>query len=395
VRIALIAIGDAGAGEGGKALLAGRTIARQQTDFALALGCEKIVLFGDGTSAEAIGLRHAAEKARAQVQVIPGVRYLPATVRGDDQLLVLAQGLLPDSREAFERLREGQCLLVLPAEAGWSAGFERLDLAAAWGGAMVIPGRLVAGLDELPEDAEPVAGLLRIARQAGVPEQPLPERELAEGRWQIVRTAEAALAMEAGWIDRRLPAVSPFRPTSWLSRWLVRRFGRNSIGKTGLALGLAAGAAFGLAIALIAAWFGFAAGSFAVLVPAAMAIEAGEAVKKLSRSIFDERPDAYRTLLVFRLIWDAVLLAAGVLAIDGSRVHRLFPPMVLLGLLHASPPVARSGWRALAGDRGLFAVLLSLSAVFGLTEGAFMALSLVLLALRLASPVAESRLTRV
>ena len=83
MRIALIAIADAGAAGG--TLLAGRSIARHQTEFALALGCEKVVLFGDGSTADATALRHAAEKAGAQVQVVPGVRYLPATVRGDDQ----------------------------------------------------------------------------------------------------------------------------------------------------------------------------------------------------------------------------------------------------------------------------------------------------------------------
>ena len=192
MRIALIATGDGTpASEGG--LLAGRSLARHQLDFALALGCEKVILFGHGASEEAIALRHAAEAGGAQVQVVRGVRDLPAAVRGDDLLLVMAHGLLPDSSSAFEQLKEGTAVLILPAEAGWSAGFERLDLAAAWGGAMVLPGRLVAQLDQLPEDAEPIAGLLRIARQAGVPERPLAERELAEGRWQIVRGPDARL----------------------------------------------------------------------------------------------------------------------------------------------------------------------------------------------------------
>ena len=75
------------------------------------------------------------------------MRDLPAAVRGDDQLLVLAQGLLPESPRAFGLLKDGQGLLVLPAEAGWSAGFERLDLTAAWGGAMVLPGRYADRLE--------------------------------------------------------------------------------------------------------------------------------------------------------------------------------------------------------------------------------------------------------
>jgi len=391
VRIALIAIADAGAAGG--TLLAGRSIARHQTEFALALGCEKVVLFGDGSTADATALRHAAEKAGAQVQVVPGVRYLPATVRGDDQLLVIAHGLLPESHEAFERLQEGPCVLVLPAEAGWSAGFERLDMAEAWGGAMIIPGRLVAALDELPEDTEPVAALLRIARQAGVPEQPLPERELAEGRWQIVRTFEAALAAERAWIDRRLPPASPFLPTRWLSRWLVRRLGRHWTGKRSAAVGLAAGALVGLVIAVAAAWFGLAALSFAVLVPSALAIEGEHALGHLDRSIFSPKRKPYRAHFVLYLMLDLAFLVLGALAIDSSRVHRLFSPLMAIGLVRASPPEP-SGWRSLAADRGLLAALLALAAAWGLTEGAFMALALLLLALRLSAPAAETRLTR-
>ena len=389
MRIALIAMGENGGTGVERARLAGRTIAHRQLDFARSLGCEKVILFGDGAIAEAMELRHAAEKAGLQVQVVHGVRYLPAAVRGDDQLLVLAQGLAPDSSEACDRLRQGAGLLVLPAEPGWSAGFERLDMAAAWGGAMVLPGRLVAALDELPEDAEPVAGLLRIARQAGVPEQPLPERELAEGRWQIVRTPEAALAIEPGWMDRRLPPVPPFRPTTWLSRWLVRRLGRTWAGKKSAVVGLTAGAVLIIALAVAAAWFGFPVLAFSVLVPAAIAIDGGDALKQLDRSIFEPKPDRYRTLLVLGLMWDAALVALGTLAIDGSRVHRLFPPLILVGLLYAFPRIPGAGWRALASDRGLLAVLLALAAAWGLTEGAYMVLALALLALRLPAPAGE------
>jgi hypothetical protein len=374
-------------------LLAGRSIARHQTEFALALGCEKVVLFGDGSSAEASALRHAAERADAQVQVVSGVRYLPAAVRGDDQLLVLAHGLLPESQEAFERLQEGPCLLVLPAHAGWSAGFERLDLAEAWGGAMIIPGRLVAGLDELPDDAEPVAALLRIARQAGVVEQPLAERELAEGRWQIVRTFEAALAAERAWMDRRLPRASPFLPTRWLSRWLVRRLGRHWAGMRSAAVALGVAAMMGLVIAIAAAWFGLAALSFAVLVPSALAIEGEHALGHLDRTIFSPKRQPYRAHLALYLMWDLALLVLGALAIDSSRVHRLFSPLMAIGLVRASPSEL-SGWRALAADRGLLAALLALAAAWGLTEGAFMALALLLLALRLGVAAGETRLTR-
>jgi hypothetical protein len=390
VRVALITVGETGADGAGPGLLAGRTLARHQLDFALAQGCGKVILFGHGASGEAIALRHAAEAAGAQVQVVRGVRDMPAAVRGDDHLVVLAHGLLPESLVAFELLKQGDGVLVLPAEAGWSAGFERLDLAAAWGGAMVLPGRLVAALDELPEDAEPVAGLLRIARQGGVPERPLPERELAEGRWQIVRTADAARGVEPAWIRRRLPAASPFRPTTWLARWLVRGFAARSVASRRAPAGLVAGTVLVLAGAVAAAWFGLAPLAFAALIPAALAIEAGDALRLLGRSIFGAETRSSRLPLTLHLMWDAVLVVLGLLTIDGSRAHRVFAPLVTVGLLHVPPPPPESGWRGLAADRGILAALLAVASAFGLTEGGFMVLALALIALRLV-PTAGKR----
>jgi hypothetical protein len=388
VRIGLIATGDAtdGAETG---TLAGRSLARHQLDFALAQGCEKIILHGHGASKDAIDLRHGAEAAGAQFQVVRGVRDLPAAVRGDDLLLVFAHGLLPDSSLAFEQLAQGHGVLVLPAEAGWSAGFERLDMAAAWGGAMALPGRLTAELDQLPEDAEPVAALLRIARQAGVPEWPLPESELAEGRWQIVRTADAARAGEPAWLKRRLPAVSPLRPTAWLARTLVRRFGARWIDKAQAKAAFPAAAALAMVGSVAAAWLGLVPVAFASLALAALAIEAGDALGLLHRPITGRGTGRSRLSLILHLSWDVALVAAGILAIDGSRAHRVFAPLLTAGLLHVPPPPPVTGWRALAGDRGILAGLLAFCGGFGFAEGGFMLLALLLVALRLVPPAGE------
>jgi hypothetical protein len=386
VRIALITISENHGGGGAEPLVAGRPVARHQLDFALAQGCGKILCLGHGAAPEAIALRHAAEGAAVQFQVVRGVRDLPAAVRGDDQLLVLAQGLLPESRLAFDLLKEGEGLLVLPAEAGWSAGFERLDLTASWGGAMVLPGRYADRLDQLPDDAEPVAGLLRIARQAKVPERFLPEAELSERRWQIVRTSEAARALEPGWLRRRLPAPSPFRPTAWLAGAILRRSAGPLLGTRRTAGALLAGAAVGLVGALAAGWFGLPVLAFAILAMTALLIEAREALGLLGRSIFLVPTKPSRLLFVLRLMWDGALVAVGVLAIEGSRAHRTFTPLVAVGLLRIAPPWPLTGWRALAGDRGLVALLLALASALGLAEAGFMVLSLALILFRLRAP---------
>ena len=60
-------------------------------------------------------------------------------------------------------LDEAPGVLVLPVEAGVAAGFERIDINHAWAGALRMPGRIVAGLGDLPADWNPVAALLRLA----------------------------------------------------------------------------------------------------------------------------------------------------------------------------------------------------------------------------------------
>lgn len=387
VKIALIATVDRAGGDDAELVaVAGMPIARHQLDFALALGCERVLCFGYGAAAEAIALRHAAESRGAQFQVVRNVRDLPAAVRGDDQLLVLARGLLTESARAFALLKDGYGLLVLPAQAGWSAGFERLDLTAAWGGAMVVPGRLVARLDQLPEDAEPVAGLLRIARQAGVPERPLPESELAEGRWQIVRTGEAARALEPAWQRRRLPPASPFRPTAGLARIALRRFGSHLSGRRGVFALAIAGSAGLSAGAVLVAWLGLSAWAFAMLALAALTIECADGLHLLRKSIFSSDTKSSRPVLALRVTWDLALVGAGVLTIDASRAERLFPPLATAGLLRMRPLWPDAGWRALAADRGAIAVFLTLAALFGVVEAAFMVLALAQIFLRSLPP---------
>jgi hypothetical protein len=87
-------------------------------------------------------------------------------------------------------------------------------------------------------------------------------------------------------------------------------------------------------------------------------------------------------------MWDAALLACGVLTIDGSPAHRLFAPLVTIGLLQLARPIL-AGWRVLAEDRGVIAAFLALAAGLGFVEGGFMALALLLIGLCLAAPEAQ------
>ena len=82
---------------------------------------------------------------------------------------------------------------------------------------------------------------------------------------------------------------------------------------------------------------------------------------------------------------DLALAACAALAIEGDWLHRLFPPLVLLGALHAGRFVERPDWTSLLGDRALLAAVLAVAAVFGATEPAVMLAALLAIALNLAN----------
>lgn len=387
MRVALIATDEAGyAPDRQPAELGGRALILHQLDFALGQGCSKILFLGHGSGPEALALRDAAERAGAHFQVLRGPRDLPATVRGEDELLVLARGLLPDSVRASDLLRQGPVVLSLPVQAGAAGGFELLDLTAAWGGAMVIPGRLADRLDMLPEDGEPIAGLLRIARQAAVPERQLPESELLEGRWALLRDAGQSRAVEPAWLRRRLPPASPWHPTAWLSRALLRRFGANATASTRAAPLTRSGAVLAMAGSLAAAWYGYPLGGFALLALAALAIELGEGIAQLTRPSFAGEAPPSKLSRGLRLAFDAALVAVGALALPGALHRRVFLALLPVGLLHVPVPPGLRRWRVLFEDRLLLTALFALAVGFDVAEKGFMAVTLLLLVLRIAPP---------
>lgn len=363
--------------------LAGKTLAHRQLDFALAAGCEGVIALGDGGSAEAIGLRHAAEAAGARFQAIRDSHGLLGAVRAEDELLAFAPGLLPEAAEAIDLLGKGKVVLVLPAGAGVAAGFERIDLDRAWAGALVVGGAHVERLSDLSADIEPASALVRIALQGHVKERRLPDDLITDGSWIVLREGAAAPPIEEGWLKRHLAAATPWMPTRWLAIQALRPFAARLLAAGRSVEALAAGAAVILAASVLAAWFGLATLGFALIPVGAVLAHVALALAGLRVAPFGR---ARRKDFAAFLPWlvDAALLVCSILAIEGGGLHRLFPPLVMLGTLHLLRPAEPAGWLALPGDRGVLAALLAVTAGFGLAEPAIMLVSLALIALNLA-----------
>lgn len=368
-------------------MLAGKTLAHRQLDFALAAGCESVIALGDGGSAEAIGLRHAAEAAGARFQAIRDSHGLLGAVHAEDELLALAPGLLPEAAEAIDLLGAkrggGKVVLVLPASAGVAAGFERIDLDRAWAGVLVVGGAQVERLSDLPADIEPASALVRIALQGHVKERRLPDDLIVDGSWTVLRDGGATPAVEKGWLKRHLAAVTPWRPTRWLAVQALRPLAARLLSAARSVEALAAGAAVVLAASVLAAWFGLAALGFALVPLGAVLAQAALALTGLRLAPFGRaRGKDFAAFLPWLV--DAAILACAILAIEGSGLHRLFPPLIMLGTLHLMRSADPAGWLALPGDRSVLAALLAVAAAFGLAEPAIMLVALALITLNLA-----------
>lgn len=361
--------------------IAGRSLARRQLDFALAAGCERVIALGDGAQGEAIALRHAAEGAGARFQTIRDAAGLLGLIGSSDELLVLAAGLLPESRNAIEALSDRQTILTLPAGPGIVAGFERIDMERSWAGALVIPGNYIEKLAELSADSDPQAALLRIALQARLPERQLPETEISEGYWTIPRDPVEA---ESGWLRRNAPPPPPHSVTGMLAHLSLLGLAGKLLQPERSFRNLSGIAVFIMALALVSAWFGASSLGFALITIAAFLASLCGGLVKLQGAPFNLPQDAGMAGRALPILVDVTLLGTAVMAMSGDWLQRLFPPLMLLAGLYASRLERFGNSTALLADRGLLALLLAVAAALSLTQPVIMLLALALVVLKAA-----------
>ncbi|MEO6387029.1 MAG: hypothetical protein ABIT16_06765 [Croceibacterium sp.] len=384
MRAALISIDGQPQGAGGETgrMLAGKTLAQRQLAFALAAGAERIFLLSAGGS-EAEALRKAAETAGCKVQPIAGGRGLLGAVSVADELLVLAPGLLPESAVAVDLLAKGNCVLSLAAGHGIAAGFERIDLERVWGGALVLPGSLVERLSELPPDIEPAAALLRIALQAKVPERRLPDDAVDNGTWAMVAAGDAAALQDDAWLARNLALPPRNRLTAWLALLGLRPLAVRLLGQARAKPALLAAVVVLLAGGIAATAYGLAPLGFVLAGVGALAAEFTARFSGLATAPFG-KPGRFDWPAFTDFAVELVITVCAVLAIEQDWLHRLFPSLVLFGLLRALRPARWQGWAALYGDPLVVAGVLAIAAAFGGVEVAVMGLALLLIVLEAA-----------
>ena len=358
-------------GRRGMLSIGGHCLLRHQLGLALALGCARIVVMAETLTGDLVALQHIAEAGGARFHVVGSARALAPLVAAEDELFVLADGLLATPEDALRLLGEGHCVLTLPIETGLPAGFERIDINNAYAGAMCLPGRLMAGLGELPADWNPGAALLRLAMQARIAQRPVRAASIDQGRWMLVRSEAEAHRAESGWVRVHIKADVVRSPGASIAMMAVLRFGPALLhaGTRPMVIGLAA-----LATALFgigAGWFGWSALGFGLLGLAWLIVQIAGLLTQVELSSLLARPGRLNSAGLALWGIDAALVTLCAWRSDLPAMARSpigigwFTPIVLLLVLRlAQGALPQRRWLWWLEDRLILAMLLAGACAF-------------------------------
>ncbi|MEP7223092.1 MAG: hypothetical protein ABI673_10570 [Novosphingobium sp.] len=385
--------------------LGGVTLARHQMTLALAAGCERIACLTAGGSPELTELQQGAEQAGVHFHPISGARALSGLVTAADEVLVITDGVLAARGEALRLIAGSPAVLVQPAQLGIPAGFERIgpDLASA--GLMLLPGRLIEQLSELPADVDPTSALLRIALQAGVPQRPVPDHLVTAGHWLLVHDEDEAHAAEHAWMERHMAA--PMRtPGPMLASVLVRRFGPALLHSGSKGTGMAVAAVSLVALAFGLAWFGWASLAFALCIPAWLIRRSAAILERISSDTLAKAPGLRGNEAAFGWALDCmtvVLLTLSIAPVAGvggeaGLLERSFAPLVFVALLRILPRAFPHQGTVWLTDRALIMAVLAVLAGLHVLGPALLLMVLAMLVAGLilpSLPIDSAGLTRV
>jgi hypothetical protein len=363
--------------------LAGRTVLAQQVDWLRSIGCERILCLCESADGEVLRVQQEVEATGGSFQALRGFLHLPALVRAEDELVILADGLLPDPGLAAAWFAQGagppRFVAALPASSPLVTqhgdDFERIDAQQHWAGLLVMRGAPVQQLADFPPDADAISLLLRLALQAGTPCRALPGDDPAPTGWLLAADENALTAQEQALIIRAAGGADGRRPSQALAR-----AGALMLAPDGLAKGplVAASSAAALHIGAIAAAV-WGAGTIALVSAAGGAVAAALAgtLGKMAEELLGRGTSAARP---GRLDLAVDIAVAAVLLITLSPSGTLAPLAmlgpVLVGLARLTPPAAPL---ALLADRAVLPGVLAIASVFGLLPHAAALLALLLL----------------
>jgi hypothetical protein len=322
--------------------IGGRSLLRHQIGLALSLGARRIVVMAEGISGELVALQHVAEAGGAQFHVVATARALVPLLAPEDDVVVLGDGLLAMPDCFRDLIEPGPVVLTLPVETALPLGFERVDINHAFAAAMRFPGRIAAGLADLPPEWNAQSALLRLAIQGRIAQRAVPATMLDDGRWSLVRNEDEAHLAERRWLrlHTNLAAAGGGSPGEWLAMAFVRRFGPAVLhaGTRPAMIGLAAGVLGLLGGGL--GWLGNFATGFVLLGLAWLIERIASLIGQVERDSLLASGFARRSVAIFHLLIDA-----GLVTLAGWRSELPASGAVPFGLNYFAPLVLVGGAR--------------------------------------------------
>ncbi|MHA6317398.1 hypothetical protein ACXYN8_07030 [Altererythrobacter sp. CAU 1778] len=368
--------------------LLGLTLGQHQVRFACAAGCERIVVVAPKADAAAFALQETAEKGGARFDVIADVASLLGMVHTEDQVLVIASDLLPRAESVLGVLGQKPAILYHASDhAVHSADFERIDRDRHWSGAMVLPGRLIDRLGDLPRDTDIPSALLRIGLQGGVPVVPLELSDSRQEQWALIGAGEQLDELSQTMFRGGGAPAAGLEQT--IADAIMRRFGAQLLNRGWNAGRFRVVTAVALLLAVMLAWFWSPVAGILLVGVASL-------LKAIAEQLQRAAGDNGATTASQALKWacDGALFAVLALALFAfyyrwGQVWYL--PLLLVGLIRVSEMVLVTQVRDWVTDRLSWALLLAVIVYGGWLEGGLQYLTAALVLLPLVSSGVSSR----
>lgn len=355
--------------------VAGRTVIERQAEAALALGCERVICLASGIAPEILAAQRVTERAGRSFHAVRHVDALRAQVVAADELVIIADGILPDRDVLADVIGNQRGVAAFPAELGVAHGFERINRDLAWAGAVRCRGAEMERLADLPGDIEPLSALMRAALQSGSHVQRLSEDLLADGRWPLIDNASKARTAGRRSVERRFVAATWAAPCNALVDRLIRARADHLLSaKRSDAAMMAAGVLAPL-VAIISAGAGYLAAGLALMTICAALVRGWTRLNLLRDAAPGQSASA--ALIAF----DSALVVTVVAHFGlSSWPTTLFPVLVMIGLARLAASISTDRIRAASGDRVALCAVLAFAAWHGVLGSAAQAIALLLLA---------------
>lgn len=369
--------------------LAGRPVLAWQAALLRSLGAERVLCLTDtGTASDAmLALQHELERGGVGFHALKSFAAIPALVRAEDDLVILADGLVPDDGVFRAVLNEEGALIrgvaTLPADhplaATHPADFERIDATRCWAGVLAMRGAPTQQLAAMPADGDAISLLLRLALQAGTRTRDLAARELVPEHWLLADSSGAVAAAEACIISRAAPRADWRAPAASLAAAVARALIPRGLGK-GMPVAGAAALLLLFGGAVLAA-FGSAGAALLLTTLGAFAAQIASAIVTLA----DRLQRGVSPARVGPSLGAAVDVLAAVTLIFALAPWLEWEPFavigpLVIGLARLTAGDRRNPLAVPASDRASLLLLLAAAAILGILPEALACLALGLLA---------------